>query len=178
LEPWDDSQVEAVLGLAAALPEAEQARCFIPGYAIRIRDAEGVLAEVAFCFRCRNAKVLWPRATSGAALTWFAFDPDSQPAQQLLRRFRAYGSVPGWSTSSMCTTAPSRTPAASAAYSSALARAAATALRRACARSSRLAATSKPTASISSAPAATTSTSRVSTWSRWPDSTTNAAWHW
>jgi hypothetical protein len=88
---WDAGAVEAVLGLVAALPDAVPARCFVPGYAIRIRGAEGVVAEVAFCFQCRNAKVLWPRATSDAALTWFTFDPESQPAQDLLRRFRALG---------------------------------------------------------------------------------------
>ncbi|WP_173082735.1 hypothetical protein [Phytohabitans rumicis] len=46
-----------------------------------------VLAEIAFCFRCRNAKVLWPDGSRRP--TWFTVDPDSKPAQDLLQRLDA-----------------------------------------------------------------------------------------
>jgi hypothetical protein len=69
-------------------------RCFRPGYAIRLRSGPIVLAEVAFCFSCRNA--------AGASFqpdfqvpAWFAFDPRSAPAQQLLHLFRAAAGAPG-----------------------------------------------------------------------------------
>jgi hypothetical protein len=83
---WDDERVHEVLGLVAALPEAERMRCFLPAYAIRLRRGRTVLAEVAFCFQCHNGLLLTP----GIADTdMFTFDPDSKPAQELLRRFRA-----------------------------------------------------------------------------------------
>ncbi|WP_329104063.1 hypothetical protein OG792_28595 [Micromonospora sp. NBC_01699] len=83
---WEDERVHEVLGLVAALPEAEGMRCFVPSYAIRLRRGWSTLAEVAFCFQCHNGLLL----TSGIADTdMFTFDPDSKPAVELLRRFRA-----------------------------------------------------------------------------------------
>jgi hypothetical protein len=76
----------------AALPEAEQMRCFVPGFAVRLRSGAVVLAEVAFCFRCRNAMGV-PSEHSPKAPGWFTFDPDSEPAQELLGRFRALGPI-------------------------------------------------------------------------------------
>src|SRR5438067_9420652 len=79
VDSWDGEQVDAVLSMVTALPEAEQMRCFVPRYALRLRDAAGVLAEIAFCFRCRNGAVVsFERAAWGPE--WFAFDPDRPPA--------------------------------------------------------------------------------------------------
>jgi hypothetical protein len=71
------------------LPEAEQMRCFTPSYGIRLRTETSVLAEVAFCFQCRNALVL-NAAHIPNLPDWFTFDPNSTPAQQLLRMFREH----------------------------------------------------------------------------------------
>jgi hypothetical protein len=85
---WTGEQVEVVLNLVAALPEAEQMRCFVPRFAVRLRNGPVVLAEVAFCFRCRNAMGI-PSPHSPKTPTWFTFDPDSEPARELLRRFQS-----------------------------------------------------------------------------------------
>jgi hypothetical protein len=72
----------------AALPEAEQTRCFVPSFAVRLRNGPVVLAEVAFCFRCRNAMGI-ASEHSPKTPRWFTFDPDSESAQELLGRIRA-----------------------------------------------------------------------------------------
>jgi hypothetical protein len=90
---WTGEQVGAVLSLVTALPEAEQMRCFVPRYALRLRDAATVLGEIAFCFRCRNgATVSFEPEFVGPA--WFTFDPDSTPARQLLSLLRAAAGAP------------------------------------------------------------------------------------
>jgi len=85
---WSSDRVRVVLGLVASLPAAEQMRCFVPRYGIRLRAESLVLAEVAFCFRCRNAMV-FPSEHTPQLPKWLTFDPDSPPAQELLRLFRA-----------------------------------------------------------------------------------------
>jgi len=85
---WAGEQVHVALDLVAALPEAEQMRCFIPRFALRLRNETVVLAEVAFCFRCHNALCI-SSPHGPKTPTWFTFDPESEPAQDLLRRFRA-----------------------------------------------------------------------------------------
>ncbi|WP_203834263.1 hypothetical protein [Winogradskya humida] len=85
---WTGERVREVLDLVAALPEGEQMRCFVPRYGIRVRSESAVIAEVAFCFRCRNALVI-PSEQAPGLPTWFTFDPESSPAQELLRLFRA-----------------------------------------------------------------------------------------
>ena len=87
---WSGGQVRVALALIASLPEAEQMRCFTPTYGIRVRDETSVLAEVAFCFQCRNAKAI-PSAATPDLPAWFTFDPRSEPAQRLLRLFRECG---------------------------------------------------------------------------------------
>ena len=87
---WSGENVRVALALIASLPEAEQMRCFTPSYGIRLRAGTSVLAEVAFCFRCHNALGL-PSAHTPNLPNWFTFDPDSTPAQQLLRLFRECG---------------------------------------------------------------------------------------
>lgn len=87
---WTNDQVNEVLDLVAALPAAEQMRCFLPRFAVRLRSGPTVLAEVAFCFRCHNAMGI-PSPHNPGTPRWFTFDPDSEPAQELLRRFRALG---------------------------------------------------------------------------------------
>lgn len=47
------------------------------------------MAEVAFCFRCHNALGI-ASPHSPTTPTWFTFDPDSEPAQRLLRLFQAF----------------------------------------------------------------------------------------
>jgi hypothetical protein len=87
---WDGERVSVVLNLVAALPESEAMRCFLPRYAIRLRRGPLVLTEVAFCFRCRNAMSV-PAAGNREPPTWFTFDPDSSPAQDLLRLLQSCG---------------------------------------------------------------------------------------
>jgi hypothetical protein len=84
---WDGERVAAVLDLVAALPESTQMRCFLPRYAIRLRRGARIVAEVAFCFRCRNALGIGS-AESPQTPGWFTFDPDSPPARQLKRLFQ------------------------------------------------------------------------------------------
>jgi hypothetical protein len=64
-------------------------RCFVPRFAVRLRNGAVVLAEVAFCFRCHNALVI-PSQRGPETPAWFTFDPDSEPAQELLRRFQSF----------------------------------------------------------------------------------------
>jgi hypothetical protein len=88
VDSWGGEQVGAVLSLVTALPEAEQMRCFVPRYALRLRDAAAVLAEIAFCFRCRNGATV--SFEPGFVVPGrFTFDPDSPPAVELLSLFRA-----------------------------------------------------------------------------------------
>ncbi len=85
---WAGDRVRGALELVAALPEAEQMRCFVPRYGLRLRAGSLVLAEVAFCFSCHNAMV-FPSDRLPHLPRWFTFDPDSPPARELLRLFRA-----------------------------------------------------------------------------------------
>jgi|SRR5947207_848671 len=95
LHSWDGDQVDTVLSLVTALPEAEQMRCFVPRFALRLRDAATVLAEIAFCFRCRNGATV-SFEPGFVAPEWFTFDPDSPPALRLLSLFRtAAGTADG-----------------------------------------------------------------------------------
>lgn len=87
---WHGEQALAALALVAALPEAQPMRCFLPHYAIRLRNGPTVLAEIAFCFRCRNGRALSHQPDFEVA-GWFTFDPDSAPAHQLLALFRTAG---------------------------------------------------------------------------------------
>ncbi|MEH1125505.1 hypothetical protein [Micromonospora sp. CPCC 206061] len=80
---WSGERVSVVLNLVAALPESEAMRCFVPLYAIRLRGGSLVLTEVAFCFQCHNAMSV-PIADNTQPPTWFTFDPDSKPAEDLL----------------------------------------------------------------------------------------------
>lgn len=83
IDTWEGERVSVVLNLVAALPESEGMRCFVPRYAIRLRCGPLVLTEVAFCFQCRNAMSV-PIADEMQPSMWFTFDPNSQPAQDLL----------------------------------------------------------------------------------------------
>jgi len=87
---WSGETVHAALELIAALPVAEQMRCFTPSYGIRLRADTSVLAEVAFCFQCNNALGL-PTAHTPNVPGWFTFDPASVPAQRLFQMFRECG---------------------------------------------------------------------------------------
>ncbi|MFI7600161.1 hypothetical protein [Actinoplanes sp. NPDC049681] len=88
LEVWHGEQAEAALALAATLPEAQPMRCFLPHYAMRLRNGPTALAEIAFCFRCRNGRALsFP--PDFVVAPWFTFDPDSEPARHLLAMFRS-----------------------------------------------------------------------------------------
>ena len=86
---WSGENVRVPLGLVASLPESEQMRCFTPRYGMRLRTELIVLAEVALCFTCHNALVLSSEHPPQLP-KWFTFDPDSAPAQQLLRSFREF----------------------------------------------------------------------------------------
>ncbi|MEV4641419.1 hypothetical protein AB0J80_29150 [Actinoplanes sp. NPDC049548] len=83
---WHGEAARTALALVTALPEAEQERCFLPRYAVRLRSGPTVLAEIAFCFRCRNAGSL-SFEPDFVIPGRFTFDPDSGPARQLLALF-------------------------------------------------------------------------------------------
>ncbi|MER6796214.1 hypothetical protein [Amycolatopsis mediterranei] len=76
----------AIAGLVAGLPDGESMRCFSPAYALKAHGAEGVLVEIAFCFRCHNALVVVP---GGGRPGLVAFEPDSPAGRALLARFKA-----------------------------------------------------------------------------------------
>jgi hypothetical protein len=77
----------AIVRLVADLPDAESMmRCFNPAYALKAHGAEGVLVEIAFCFRCHNALVIVP---GGGRAGLVAIEPDSPAGQELLARFKA-----------------------------------------------------------------------------------------
>jgi hypothetical protein len=86
LESAAGADAVAIVRLVAALPDGGMMRCFNPVYAIEAHGAEGVLVEVAFCFRCRNALVTVP---GGGRPELFGFDVDSPAGQELLARFKA-----------------------------------------------------------------------------------------
>ncbi|MEV6829435.1 hypothetical protein [Amycolatopsis sp. NPDC051102] len=76
----------ALVQLVADLPDDGMMRCFNPVYALEAHGAAGLLAEVAFCFRCHNALVAVP---GGGRRELFGFDPGSAAGQALLARFKA-----------------------------------------------------------------------------------------
>ncbi|WP_327002980.1 hypothetical protein OHA72_49160 [Dactylosporangium sp. NBC_01737] len=85
---WEGERVATVIGLVAALPRAEMARCFVPRYGIRLRRGSQVLAEAAFCFECSNV-LLVPITTGARGSDLSGFDTESRPAQDLLELFRS-----------------------------------------------------------------------------------------
>lgn len=87
---WDGDEAAELLGLVAALPAGERMRCFAPRYGLRLHTAGGGVRDIAFCFRCHAALVLGPGGVRGSP----AFDGESAPARELLRRFRAAGARP------------------------------------------------------------------------------------
>lgn len=84
---WDGDVLAEVLGLIEQLPETDLTRCFAPAFGLRIHDESVARAEVLFCFNCEIAlmiDLIDPRRDGGAT-----FDSDSEPAQELLSRFRS-----------------------------------------------------------------------------------------
>ncbi|WP_035841444.1 hypothetical protein [Kitasatospora azatica] len=88
---WEDAQ--QVLAQLEALPPGTKMRCFTPRFALRAHTGQHpdfpnqVLFEIAFCFQCEDAWFFGPAVTRESARQ--TFDPDSPPARELLRRFRA-----------------------------------------------------------------------------------------
>ncbi|WP_370967116.1 hypothetical protein [Amycolatopsis sp. cg9] len=85
LESATSADATALVKLVADLPDAGMMRCYHPVYALRAHGEEGVLFEIAFCFRCHNALGF----AGGAQTTLDGFDPESPAGQELRRRFRA-----------------------------------------------------------------------------------------
>ena len=85
---WESDQARDVLALVAELPGSERYRCFFPVWGIRAHSLTGVLFEIAFCYQCHGAALSGPAVAPGHRGI-HTFDPDSPPAQELLRRFRA-----------------------------------------------------------------------------------------
>ncbi|MBB1152716.1 MULTISPECIES: hypothetical protein [Amycolatopsis] len=83
---WDGDDVAPIAELIAELPAGKLLRCFLPRYGIRAHGSEGVLFEIAFCFRCNGALTLLPGRDEQDLI---AFDADSTPAQRLLEKFKA-----------------------------------------------------------------------------------------
>lgn len=84
---WEDADVTTIIDLVTALPDDEVMRCFIPRYGIRAHGPDGLLFEIAFCFRCHGAKIFTPDPEKRGDL--IGFDATSPPAQTLLTKFRA-----------------------------------------------------------------------------------------
>jgi hypothetical protein len=83
---WDGDALSDALSLIERIPQGRAMRCFNPGYGIRLHDDSVARAEVLFCFNCHSAlmiDLLNPQRTKHPA-----FDPHSEPAQELLSRFR------------------------------------------------------------------------------------------
>lgn len=80
----DGDRATELLDLVAKLPNGQLARCFIPGYGIRVHGADEPLFEIAFCFQCDGALVLQP---GNSALV--GFKAKSRTARALLAQFQA-----------------------------------------------------------------------------------------
>ncbi|GAA2358828.1 hypothetical protein [Streptomyces carpaticus] len=85
---WEGEQVQRTLALISGLPTSEIHRCFDPGWGVRVHGPEDVLFRIAFCFSCHGAR-LWGPGVDGDLDGIQPFDPDSPPARELLRQFRA-----------------------------------------------------------------------------------------
>ncbi|REF00732.1 hypothetical protein [Thermomonospora umbrina] len=84
-----DQEAAELLDVVASIPTGDVMRCFMPGYGIRARSADGlILFEIAFCFQCNNALVLQPEPHQRQDLV--GFKADSRRGQELLARFRAF----------------------------------------------------------------------------------------
>jgi hypothetical protein len=83
---WDGDVAAELPGLVAALPVGERMRCFAP-HGLRLHTAGGGVRDIAFCFRCHAPPVLGP----GGVRESPAFDGESAPAREPLRRLRAAG---------------------------------------------------------------------------------------
>lgn len=76
----------AIAQLVADLPDGGMKRCFNAVYALELHGTAGLLAEIAFCFRCHNALVAVP-GRDRAELP--GIDTGSAAGQELLARFKA-----------------------------------------------------------------------------------------
>jgi hypothetical protein len=85
---WDGPRLAEVLRLIEQLPESEPMRCFSPGFGMRIHDKSDARAEVLFCFHCHIALMIDLHNPQNRH-TGATFDPDSEPARELLARFRS-----------------------------------------------------------------------------------------
>ncbi|MEY9839714.1 hypothetical protein [Streptacidiphilus sp. EB103A] len=85
---WEAADVHEVLALIAELPSGESYRCFVPGWGIRAHSSAGLLFQIAFCFRCHNARLWGPAVPTGQAGI-YSFDADSLGSVDLLQRFRS-----------------------------------------------------------------------------------------
>lgn len=84
---WDGSDVAEALQLIEQLPESDVYRCFMPGFGLRLHDAETARAEVLFCFHCHLALMIDLRDPSLRDVGE-TFDADSDPGRELLSRFQ------------------------------------------------------------------------------------------
>ena len=84
---WDGAELAEVLGLIERLPESEPMRCFSPGFGIRVYVGSDARAEVLFCFQCHIALTIDLKDPQSGH-TGMTFDPDSEPARDLLSWFR------------------------------------------------------------------------------------------
>ncbi|MEV7155290.1 hypothetical protein AB0N77_11835 [Streptomyces misionensis] len=84
---WEGAQALRTLTLIGDLPDGDMRRCFNPGWGVRVHGATGPLFRLAFCFECHGVR-LWGPAVPAGQEGFHAFDADSAPARELLRRFR------------------------------------------------------------------------------------------
>lgn len=84
---WEGTQVQHALTLITDLPAGARMRCFLPVWGIRAHGATHLLYEVAFCFRCNDARLWGPDLD--ADQQGQTFDGESAVARELLDLFRA-----------------------------------------------------------------------------------------
>lgn len=76
------AEMSEITTLWNSLPAGRQARCHIPGFAIRVWSAGEVDFLATICWQCNNIKL----GGSKAQADWLEFDADSYQAQALLKR--------------------------------------------------------------------------------------------
>jgi len=84
---WEGDVLAEALGLIDQLPESELMRCFSPGFGMRLHDESTARLEILFCFHCHIALMI-DLVAPGRGQVGATFDPDSDPARELLSRFR------------------------------------------------------------------------------------------
>jgi hypothetical protein len=79
-EKCSESEAREAVTQWNAMPEFEQSRCHLPGYALEFCSESGPILVAAICWKCNNISISGSQATSD----WRTFDANSKSAKQLL----------------------------------------------------------------------------------------------